>query len=171
MVNKVNVQKLIDLLSKMPDEKFKMEDWLSRQGPSVDETRNVEPGFIGFKRITLTSEQMIDNCGTVGCIGGWASVLMRAELNKPLAWEGPYFTCTPDDELTQFDQEAVGEWLGIGYGDGHNLFYANGGPRRMEEVRKIHALRVLENLHDTGEVDWSEDMTGRVEDDEKLESA
>jgi hypothetical protein len=163
MVNVENVQKLIDLLKALPEEKFSMPDWLERKGlgtPSFAATQ-VEEYKKFFEPVYKTPEEVIHNCGTAGCIGGWAGVIMKKERNEKLTFKGAWSTA-------HYGQEDVADWLGIGYSAGYTLFHADGGPRVMPEVRRVHAIRVLEHLLATGQVDWSEDVTGSMEDDEKL---
>jgi len=86
-------------------------------------------------------------CGTVACIGGTADLLMRAEdpLNMPKS----------EDTLRDW----ILEGLQVYYNP--NLFYPTtatacymakpGDPRHISRARAVAAL---ENLRDTGELNW-----------------
>lgn len=162
MVNVENVTKVLELLKAMPNSKFQMDTWLDRPDEDqFDENGEQKPDQI------FEPDQVIHNCGTVGCIGGWASVIMRQEKGVKLRWLGfsKYFAPNvSDDDPVEFHEENVAEWLGISVWTAHRLFYAEGGPRMMNEVKKDHAIKVLEHLIKTGEVRWGEEVTGDVYD-------
>lgn len=73
-------------------------------------------------------------CGTCGCIGGWANAVFETERGPELAAAA----------------------LGLSEDDSEALFYPRGvSPDIWERITRRQAIRVLEHLRDTGEVDWS----------------
>lgn len=71
------------------------------------------------------------SCGTKACMGGHCEIIMRQEGAQ------------------RFFTSDVGEWLGLDENEIHELFFNWEG-----EVDNARAIRVLENLKTTGNVDW-----------------
>lgn len=80
------------------------------------------------------------NCGTSACIGGTACLLA-----------GSRDTCLADQDARAF--------LDISCEQSEELFYAwkyrDLRALRLNEITRRHAIRTLEHLRDTGNVDWS----------------
>ena len=146
MVNKENIQSLIELMEKVADNgiKFNMQFWL-----------------VEFENVPEKE------CGTVACIGGFCDMAMRQkELEIPLSWENLLETFPVrnsmiheegdyGDHVSKFDDQDRSVFLGITRGQGQQLFF----PERWQSIgdRKItkdEAIQVLVNLRDTGEVVW-----------------
>lgn len=82
-------------------------------------------------------------CGTPSCIGGWAEAIVRYE-NKV-------------DDHAWLSSTKIGEWLGIEDYQIAPLFFPEGEAADVwgvYEATKEDAIAVLENLIETGEVDW-----------------
>lgn len=81
-------------------------------------------------------------CGTVACIAGWTCAMERPDLSY-WSWGG-----TPAAEILGLDDPMA-----------HELFTPCSGslPSGLEykHIKPPHAVRVLRNLAETGEVDWS----------------
>jgi hypothetical protein len=158
-VNKENVQKAIDFITKRPAEGAKMTAW----------TKNVNPNL----------------CGTAGCIAGNINLMRASEASKdgkilmldygdqvvvPSLTRPGYFS------LIDISRQAdAGEFLGLNYGQVERLFKMTGVPTKSirqalqtldEEVepenRKKAMIRVLEILRDTGKVDWIEALKSTI---------
>lgn len=75
---------------------------------------------------------LVHNCNTAGCIGGWTEgVLLKGRKD-----------CRDARELLGLTDDEAGE-----------LFYAWNGPA-LRGITQAHAVRVLDHLLETGEVDW-----------------
>lgn len=79
-------------------------------------------------------ERLLTECGTCGCIGGWTNALF--------------------DGCGRADARDA---LGLTHEEANALFYPYGlgGPDGQWRITRRQAIRVLEHLRDTGEVDWS----------------
>ena len=75
-------------------------------------------------------------CGTIACIGGWADVLAGVRRNEGTTVQ-------------------TGERLGLDQWRAHDLFHP--GPLQVPwgTIPVARAVRVLDHLIETGEVDWS----------------
>ena len=81
-----------------------------------------------------------NNCNTVACIGGWI-----AHIAEPTSVES---------------FRDAGEWLDLHFMEANKLFYADGigfdhHGIPLEEITPQDAVKVLRNLAETGNVDWS----------------
>lgn len=86
------------------------------------------------------------NCGTVACIAGHAHLI----ANDGRTWGSGGEVHSSGQHFLELDNE-----------DANNLFYAwgardeNGNLRDMRKIPPDRAIRTLEHLRDTGEVDWN----------------
>ena len=87
------------------------------------------------------------HCGTPACIAGWS------------IWE--FFGRSDEnlDELVQASNKTYSaiacEYLGIPGEQGEILFFPEGFDKPWNEITQQEAARVLRNLAETGQVDWS----------------
>ena len=75
------------------------------------------------------------DCGTSACIGGWTDRLCGPPGNR--------------------DSTVTARTLGLDEEVANELFFMTETPVRMMDVTREHAVRVLDHLLETGEVDWS----------------
>jgi len=88
-------------------------------------------------------ESFTHSCGTASCIGGYA-----VALAKDMDVRSGNLTGIAEDF------EAVArDYLGLSYSEGVDLFYPEHD--NWAEIDKNAAIKVLENLIETGVVDWS----------------
>jgi hypothetical protein len=120
MPNTANIDKLIEAIKAKPTH-FKMDEW-------------------------KTDGDLLHDCGTVACLGGWSNVL-SGHLGKEGAgaWN---------------NDDVAAAWLGITKTQANQLFYMDGPDQRANfdcaepDARVIAADRVLKVLRDEGRVDW-----------------
>lgn len=106
----------------------------------------------------LESEEFSE-CGSVGCIGGLASVVMLED--HPFLAERPV-----EDVVTELYQEdsmpsveiPVARWLGLDMKSSDRMFYPEAWDKDIEKRRQIFSkeqvVAVLEHYRDTNEVNW-----------------
>jgi hypothetical protein len=150
MVNTVNVQKVIDLINRLPD-KAKGVNMTCWSMDGIDPNRP-ENGLM------IDLEQAIE-CGTACCIGGWSDMIRAQEMGMKINLQRNgsirFFNSEGEPTLI-FHEGETAQWLGLDEHDSYKLFYAANSPYYLEGLRYNHVLRVLEHLRDTGRVDWSE---------------
>jgi len=123
-MNRENIKKVRDVIAALPAARFAMDEWSWNQ--------------VTFRR--ATAREMLHGCGTVGCIAGWATAL--ADPSGEWRIDG--------------DAAAVAEeWLELDSENADALFT----PRTIRaddwtNITRAHAVRVLDHLLETGEVDW-----------------
>ena len=113
-MNVENVVKLRDFIKCLPEDKFSMMTWLAH-----------------------------NECGTVGCIAGWGSILFGLDAGA--------------ENLAGFAQDdyyidVVGEVLGLTQTEARLLFL----PSFIQRRTKAEAVEVLDQLLTTGIVNWPE---------------
>jgi hypothetical protein len=83
-------------------------------------------------------------CGTAACIGGFAEMLLKTERDskREIPWS-----------------EVASDFFGLDVLPGNNLFFPS--EVRMENITTDDAIAVLNNLIETGKVDWR--VTGKVD--------
>jgi hypothetical protein len=89
-------------------------------------------------------------CGTAACIGGWADLLMHHKSEPDADFDSP----VPVSEISW--------WLGLTPNQKEELFYpltdnyryTCGFPDQGAFITRDHAVRVIDHLIKTGEVDW-----------------
>lgn len=126
-LNVENINTLIETLRKIEPRRFDMSMWAAEIGHGRDERgRDVRPA------------QLLHNCGTCACLGGWTNALFPQPGEKGGYWSG-----------------AAAARRALGLKD-DALFYpsAPGGLPAWDRITRRQAIRVLEHLRDTGEVDW-----------------
>ena len=133
MANVENINKVIAALS-FENAYFNMGDWTNYNGDHSEYPTNV--------------------CGTPSCIGGWCEAIM---VYEGVAEEGDGATYTRD----------IADWLGIEAKDAYDIFYPGrflfeNDSRSAYDATKEDAIRLLERLAETGEVDWGYAMGAKV---------
>jgi hypothetical protein len=81
----------------------------------------------------------IPECGTIGCIAGWACLAFGETSHNP--------------HHPGIGSVWAGSLLDLGVGEAHRLFYPPDDVK-YEEVTPTQAAIVLRHLVETGEVDW-----------------
>ena len=95
------------------------------------------PTQVGFN-MNIPAER--DSCGTICCIGGWASVIMQGGLRDE---KGHY----------QFDGYTACLYVDRSLGDLRDLYYPPIG-FDWDGITPAHASRALRNFLTTGRPDW-----------------
>ena len=136
MANVENINKVIKALS-FEQAYFNMRDWTL---------------YTGLHDISPEYPENI--CGTPSCIGGWCEAIM---VYEGVAEEGDGATYTRD----------IADWLGIEAKDAYDIFYPGcflfeNDSRSAYDATKEDAIRLLERLAETGEVDWGYAMGAKV---------
>lgn len=132
LMNLANLNKLINVLANAIK---------TREGIDWDGTK------VGFNMVTFCDDgekDNLDSCRTVACLAGWAEIIQG---NAPIS--------AGSGSLSYF--------LDINESEGYRLAYAfapddsasGHGPSHMAEITPEQALKVLEHLRDTGDVDWT----------------
>lgn len=135
-MNLENVKKLHDLIESLPEKAVQMNRVL-------DIDRDVE-----------TVEEAINHtCGTVGCLYGWAGLLMAMEDER----KKTYLYQSSSARFVQFKFEQITEWLGLSYDDGSKLFYGgwwagNHRDQGLDMITKEQVMHQLRKMLETGEV-------------------
>lgn len=143
-MNRENIQTTIDALRRAHDDAFDMGTWFSSDNPMAA-NRN--------RKHYLER----NTCGTAACIAGWGYAIMgaktRAKIKAKLGW---------DEE-----QDYAAEWFGINLDQSHSLFIPDdvGNGR----YTRAAAIRTLEILLETGEVDWERGIAEQSQVDELVE--
>lgn len=104
---------------------------------------------IGFNMEDFVTDTSGDrsgrHCGTVACIAGHAHILKTKEDPKTCFFAAGRIV------------ESGKEYLKLSYEDAEELFYANAlqeDGQSLDDITPEQAIRTLEHLRDTGEVDW-----------------
>lgn len=128
LVNVENINKIIMHL-RNEENYFNMEDWTNHSKYDAVYPENI--------------------CGTPSCIGGWAEAIM--------IYEGVDYA-----ELdASTDISVIADWLGISDQQACHIFYpgsdlsVNTGLIDPYNATRYQAIKLLENLIETGEVNWN----------------
>lgn len=122
-LNIPNIKRVRDHIAGLPPEQFDMSWWAGN--PTVQ--ANIQPA------------DLLHNCGTCGCIGGWTEALLFPRLGADWPERGDY---------------EIGGALGLSDAQSDELFYPSGiGNWKSISIQK--AVAVLDHLMATGNVDWS----------------
>lgn len=159
-LNKVRLQKLIDHMTRMPNKAFDLSMWMDSPkkviGISLVEEFTPQTATELLEAQEKSKGKHI--CGTSGCIAGYAGVLARAEKFRIVRKD-------PEYKMTPYSYNAM-RWLGLNRDDARKLFVPTPFElgerpdgrvyyRTLEDVTRKQAIKTLENLRDTGVVDWS----------------
>lgn len=128
-MNKERIKGVITQLSKIPDRKFNMGDWIKGTIPKV-----------------MGTPQQIANekhaCGTSACIAGWTTLLYADEPVKG-----------------QLTSDKARDLLDLTNLQAEQLFFAQDTNRKrvvpLATITRKQAINVLNRLLLTGKVDWS----------------
>lgn len=143
-LNRPLLQELRDFITKHPSQ-FNMSIW-----------------FESYSTLAQTTpDQAIHNCGTIGCIGGWTGVLVMNKIPGAvlsLGYNGePEYTVKKAGYSVHPDadsEDLAGLALGMTEEESTALFcpedYQNPNSYPFEQ-----ALRTINHLLATGEIDWS----------------
>lgn len=93
------------------------------------------------------------SCGTTACIAGFAASLSWGKTLHEAAERD----CTSS---VMEVQNVAAAWLGLEWKDAHELFLADEAPKWYSEITRTEALRCLNHLIATGEVDWTRAING-----------
>lgn len=104
---------------------------ISELPPSRFDMRIVA-GRFGEDDISMLGIELTDDCGTAGCIAGWACALFAPD-RRPSTW-------------------LAADLLGLDPKTADELFFARG--RTLHEVTPAMASRALHNLINEGRVQW-----------------
>jgi len=145
-LNTENLQILIDHMKVMPKRAFNMGDWLMGPAGAYNFAGQLEQDQAKAIIEAQKTAERGHPCKTVACIAGEAVLLAKAR----------------GEELGALGfAPAAAEWLGLTLGQSMALFTPGmddlpakrtGG---MVGISKDEAIRTLEKLLETGEVDWS----------------
>ena len=154
MVNRKNLDALIEFIEKEEVISFDMQRWIytaPRQDPYVDEQVSNALAAETMAEYDALSNRF-DNlpvapCNTAACIGGTCELLLFIEANQRVPANNREFR----EYSNVFDtNEAVSEFLGIDNMEAEALCF----PDHIPGPLKQEALAVLRHLGETGEVDW-----------------
>lgn len=107
MLHRKRVERLAKLFDTLPRKKFDMSVVAAfRDSISIE---------------TPSSKAMLHDCGTVGCIAGYANALARLPRNN-------------------WDTETAADWLGLGYFAGRNLFFDMTIHTPKQAAKRLRAL-------------------------------
>lgn len=123
-MNRENIQKVRDAIAVLPPERFSMEKWACR------------PAETGLRWYVQNATDLLHDCGTCGCIGGWTNAI----LSGPEGVRGD-----------SNDAATAGGLLGLSPSVARSLFYPY---QEWSDISRDDAVRVLDHLLATGEVDW-----------------
>jgi hypothetical protein len=128
-VNVENINRLIEVIGAINPKRFDMSNFAKRIGTD---------GFWDNGNVKPTA--LATDCGTCGCIAGWAVAALKPNARIKVG------------DTTTIAATAA-KALGIDDTDAEALFepydVASWG-----SISRRQAIRVLEHLRDTGEVDW-----------------
>lgn len=111
-MNIENAKKLVSQLKRLPDEKFWMPVYI------LHPEEMIEYGIIPKKHL---------NCGTIGCIAGWAQM-----FNGPRACSEPAIRAR--------------KWLGLREQEALSLFVGAFSRKRMDQITRTDAIAELNRL-------------------------
>lgn len=140
-MNRENIKKVRDHIARLPVERFAMDAYFGER-----ETSGLSgPWVCGVATDgSKTNLSMVEGaCNTCACIAGHALVALAPLENTP---KGIAKRAT--------------DLLGLSRGKSGQLFEPNNNDdwfrqnMRLEKVTRAHAVRVLDHLLETGEVDW-----------------
>jgi hypothetical protein len=120
-MNLDNIKTLRAHIAGLPEERFNMAQWSARQSGNVDYT---------------VPEDLLTDCGTAGCIGGWACALAGTRETRK-------FNST---EI----MDTARNYLGLTHEQAAALFL----PDRLDGRTRAEAIAVLDTLIKTGQPHW-----------------
>lgn len=118
-MNIENIRLVRNVIANLPPERFNMNYWAAYV-ENEDDVENIV--------------EVLHNCGTVACIGGWTNAIFG------------------DETESTYD---AAKHLGLSDRTAHSLFYPWGISKSFDEITIDEAIQVLDHLIETGEVDWS----------------
>lgn len=130
-MNRENIQKVRDRIASLPPERFDMAGVFMRDGDLSG------PGCDGAP---ATPGEFMEACGTAACIAGWTLAVL-----------------SPAGDACPSLKQARG-LLGLGLATSHSLFIPDDFCTRR--YTPDEAVRVLDHLLETGEVDWERAKAG-----------
>ncbi len=127
-MNVENIKRVRDHIAALPPERFDMSRFASTSA-----TR----GRGALERPYVNRQRLLNSCGTCACVAGWSIALL-----------GPPRSKLDDDGL-------AAELLGLDMDQAVHLFFGWAPGNPAIETTPEQAVRVLDHLLATGEVDWS----------------
>lgn len=121
-MNVKNIKTVRDHIAAVDAKRFEMATWASAGSRG------------NYSRADVDSLELIHDCNTCGCIGGWSEGLLRVD---------------------ESDTRQARELLGLSDLQAEELFFAHSHPLPMNKITQAEAVAVLDHLLATGEVDWS----------------
>jgi hypothetical protein len=127
-MNTQNITLLANLIEALPPERFNMRFWATQ---------------VGNEAAMVTAADLIHDCGTCACIGGWAQALATPPGERVDVRLG----------LTGDPTNAAAKWLGID-DDQHLIEQLFMPDLDWASITQAQAVATLRRLAETGEVQW-----------------
>ena len=147
MVNKANVQRVIEAIFAEEQASFDMRGWIAAK--DLLGVRVIPTLFV----TNAQRDEPLAPCNTAACIGGFCDLLIfednfgHAPANKREIGE---FWNSERKSAKGPSTNRVAKFLGIDNSATYDLCF----PQFLSRRTKAEAIRVLETLRDTGEVKW-----------------
>jgi hypothetical protein len=122
-VNRENIKRVRDHIASLPPKRFDMSWW------AINRT--------GAGAALAVPSDLIHDCGTAGCIGGWTEALFPGHGHKGTG------------------SRRAAKILSLSESQRVELFFMTGTGVLMTDVTLDMAVRVLDHLLATGEVKWA----------------
>ena len=139
-MNRENIQKVRDRIASLPAKRFSMESYFGRRESSL------RLAYDNYPEPGATNRDMLEGaCNTCACIAGHTLIALTPDSKPPRDYAraaAKLLGLKPNLALRLFEPNNTDAWF-IGRG------------RELSAVTKTQALRVLDHLIQTGEVDWS----------------
>lgn len=103
----------------------------------------------------MEARDLIDGCGTVACIAGWAYAIRFPSAKPYRLIEIMERERKGGDGFHHRIPDVAAEFLGLSERDGRELFRSRGDLWTLSNITPAHAVAVLRHLAETGKVDWS----------------
>ncbi len=97
-----------------------------------------------------------NHCGTAACIAGFAALIDTDHVKSPRGDRWSFFAIGDSqiDANIRYVDEVAQDFLGLTTDQAHDLFMPDILRVPLREVSAENAIKVLENLIETGDVDW-----------------
>ena len=142
-MNVENIKKVRDMIAACDPANFNMSDFI----------RSYE--LWGKTAEKLKQAQPEENCGTACCLAGWAVTAMLKEGANPLDFAAKGYP----EALNYYNiEKKAADYFGLSFIEARELFMADASRSNIREaqIQPSEAVAVLDNLVETGEVDWKQ---------------